>query len=87
MVEYDHWKWNCSRNNQDWGSNSNIIKSRYDIQLQDQLVALNDVSIRGVEMMRQVQEKSFETVQMVKEIEFDDECEPLEEIEEMVQES
>ena len=66
-----------------------------DTQLQDQLMALNEIFIRGVEMMRQVQEESFAIVQcmveesthqVVKKIVFDDEYESLEEIEEKVQE-
>ena len=96
MAEYDYWKWNYSKNNQSWGSNSNIIESRSDIQLQDQLVVLNDVFIQGVEMMRQVQEESSTNAQCMveestyrvrKEMMFDDEYEPLEEVEEEVQES
>ena len=56
-------------------------------------MALNEIFIRGVEMKRQVQEESFTTAQctvesihqVVKEIVFDDEYEPLEEVEEEVQ--
>ena len=59
-------------------------------------MALNDIFIQGVEMMRQVQGVSFAnaqcmmeeyTHQMVKEMVFEDEYEPLEESEEKVQES
>ena len=26
MTEFDHWNWTCSRNNQGWESNSNILE-------------------------------------------------------------
>ena len=58
-------------------------------------MALNEIFVQGVEMTSQVQEESFANVQMVqesthkvvKEMVFDDEYEPLEEIEEKVQKS
>ena len=81
MAEYDRWNWTCSRNNQGWGSNSNIMKPQFDTQLQDQLAALNEVFVQGIEIMRQIQEESFANVQrmveesthrVMKEIVFDD---------------
>ena len=59
-------------------------------------MAFNEIFVQGVEMMSQLQEESFANVQrtveesthkVVNEILFDDEYEPLEEIEEKVQES
>ena len=72
------------------------MEQQVDTRLHDQLMALNEIFILGVEMMWQVQEESFATAQcmveesthqVVKEIVFDDEYEPLEESEEKVQES
>ena len=93
MAKYDYWTWTCLRRIQGWGNN--IIEQQVDTQLHEQLMALNEIFIRGVEMIRQVQEESFATTQytvesnhqVVKEIVFDDEYKPLEEIEEKVQES
>ena len=81
MAKYDHWKWTSSRNNQGWGSNSSIREPQFDTQLQDQLAALNEVFVQGIEMIRQIQEESFanaqrtteeSTHQEMKEIVFDD---------------
>ena len=67
-----------------------------DTQLQDQLAALNEIFVQGIEMTRKLQEESFvsaqhmaeeSTYQVVKEIMFDDEDEPLEEVVEEGQES
>ena len=63
MAEYDHWNWTYSRNNQDWGSNSNIIEPQFDTQLQDQVATLNEVFVQGIEMLRKIQEESFANAQ------------------------
>ena len=68
------------------------MEQQVDTRLHDQPMALNEIFIRGVKMMRQVQEESFATTQftvesthqVVREIVFDDEYEPLEEIEEKI---
>ena len=79
MVEYDHWNWTCSRNNQDWESNSNIMEPRFDTQLQDQIAVLNEIFAQDIEMI--TQEESFanaqrmteeSTNQVMKEMVFDD---------------
>ena len=94
MAEYDHWKWICSRRNQVWGNNFNrnnfnSVEQQVDTRLYDQLMTLNEIFIRGVEMMRPVQEKSSTNVQHMveestyrvrKEMIFDDEYEPLKEV-------
>ena len=66
-----------------------------DTRLHNQLMALNEIFNRGIEMIRQVQEESFATMQctvesthqVVKKMMFDDEYELLKEIEENIQES
>ena len=30
MVEYDQWKWTCSRRNQGWGNNFNSVEQQVD---------------------------------------------------------
>ena len=61
MAEYDHWNWTCSRNNQDWESNSIIMEPQFDTQLQDKIAALNEVFTQGIEMMIKTREESFAT--------------------------
>ena len=58
MAEYDYRTWTCSRRNQGWGNNFNIIEQLVDTRIQDQLMALNEIFVRGTGMMRQVQEES-----------------------------
>ena len=96
MAKYDYWTWTCPMRNQGWGNNFNIMEEQVNTRLQDQLMALNEIFVRGIEMMRQVQEESSaneqrmveeSTYQVRKEMMFDDEYEPLKEVEEEVQES
>ena len=96
MYDYWTWTWTCSRTNQGWENNFNIMEQQVDTQVQDQLMALNEIFVQGIEMMRQVKEESFanaqrmveeSTYQVRKEMMFEDEYEPLEEVEEEVQES
>ena len=61
MAKYDHWKWICSRRNRGWGNNINSVEQQVDNRLHNQLMALNEIFIRDVEMIRQVQEESFAT--------------------------
>ena len=94
MAEYDYWTWICSRRNQVW--ENNILEQQEDIQLQDQLMALkwdfysscwdDETSTRGI-LCNYATLVEESTEQVVKRIMFDDEYEPLEEVEEEVQES
>ena len=73
--------------------NFNIMEQQVGTRLQDQLMALNEIIVRGIEMMRQVQDESFTNAQRMveestdrvrKEMMFDNEYEPLEQIGEKV---
>ena len=70
-----------------------LWRNEWTPDFQDQLMAVNEIFVRGVEMMRQVQEEFSTNVQckveestyrIRKEMIFDDEYEPLEEVEEEV---
>ena len=65
MIEYDYWTWTCPRRNKGWENNFSNMEQQVDTQLQDQLMALNEIFVRGVEIMRQVQEKSFANIQHI----------------------
>ena len=67
MVEYDYWTWTCPRTNQGWEKNFSNMDQQVDTQLQDQLMTLNEIFVRGIEMMRVQEESSANAQRMVEE--------------------
>ncbi|EXB77883.1 hypothetical protein L484_009179 [Morus notabilis] len=57
MVEFDFWNLNCSRNNQGWENNSNVLEPWFVTQPQEMTLELETVFVQSIERMDKLLEE------------------------------